>query len=199
MILIHKNVIHLIIKIAFIRACYTYIYPFNIIMQNAQMLALRGQEFEKSVHKCMSRLITSRVLSESEIVTTYGSLGKGVDHLIISGNTIVCIQDKWRSMTISVSMMRNFIASALSIKNTKQHETHNLCFIFLSKSSFSPDAKKVMQEEINKGYKFITIESTDQDYIKEKLLEHLHFMSIYQYEHDGSCIMFTGTSNHHIN
>jgi len=160
-------------------------------MNNKQKL---GYLLEEKIHK---KLLTTKyvLLNEKEIVRHCGHLCYGVDHLLITHNEIICIQDKWRDSKPSLPDVNHFIKGIeniiKNIKNIKHIVIKRCIGIYISKEPFGKYAKEAIDNENKKlnNIKYFTIDSICMDLIIVIFSRLIHGFGIYFYENDGDVIM----------
>ncbi len=160
-----------------------YDFKFNSTSNLSELSHL----YENSIHEQLTKC-RYQVLREKEIVSKYGSIVYGIDHLIIGSDFIISIQNKWKNSKPSLNHINHFIKATERIGCIE-----NKCYlgIYLSKMPLTSYDKSAFEYENSKSYtnKFIEINSdTEQKLIYELSLT-LYNYNIYFYESDGSTIM----------
>jgi hypothetical protein len=145
-----------------------------------------GIIFEKNVHDYL-KSTNCNLLSEREVRNKYGSNVSGIDHLIVSDNYIICIQDKYMKSKPCVSQINHFIYCVFEVSYI---EKKNCIGIYLSNLPPTKEAQMSF-ESMNSKYENIYFKSINNsiDKLINNLLDYLHSINIYSYEEDGSCIM----------
>lgn len=146
----------------------------------------KGILFENDVHKNL-KFTNSTILSEREIRNKYGSNISGIDHLILTDDLTICIQDKYMKSKPSVSQINHFI---LCVSEVSTFEKRRCIGIYLSNLPPTREASmsfKSMNDKYDNLY-FLSINNSI-DKLIDNLLDYLHSINIFTYEEDGSCVM----------
>jgi hypothetical protein len=162
-------------------------YNSNFKSNSTSKFVVLDHSLENSIHEQISKC-EYQVLREKEIVSKYGNIAYGIDHLIIGSNFIVSIQDKWKNSKQSLNHINHFIKATERIGCI---ENKYYLGIYLSKMPLTSNAKSAFEYENTKSNvnKFIEINSDTEQKIINKLSSTLYNYKIYFYESDGSTIM----------
>ena len=145
-----------------------------------------GFQFEDTIHNLISQC-RYKVLREKEIVSKYGSVAYGIDHLILTKHFVITIQDKWKKSKPTLQDANHFIKASERISNI---EKKSYLGIYLSKMPLTSYAIKAFEfDNTHSSNKFYSIYSEIFDIIEKKLSTKLYEFGIYFYEPDGSTIM----------
>lgn len=130
---------------------------YNFKFNSTSNLYELGYSFENSIHEQISKC-KYQVLREKEIVSKYGSIIYGIDHLIIGSDFIISIQDKWKKSKPTLNDINHFIKA---IERIGYIENKCYLWIYLSKMPLTSYAKSAFEYENIKTCvnKFIEINS----------------------------------------
>lgn len=78
-----------------------------------------GFQFEDTIHNLISQC-EYKVLREKEIVSKYGSIAYGIDHLILTDHFVITIQDKWKKSKPTLQDANHFIKASERISNIEK-------------------------------------------------------------------------------
>lgn len=145
-----------------------------------------GYQFEDTIHNLILQC-EYKVLREKEIINKYGKIVKGIDHLILTEQFVITIQDKWRNSKPTLNDVNHFIKATERIGEI---EKKSYLGIYLSKLPLTSFADKAFDFD-NKcqSNKFYSIHSDTINIIKNNLTTKLYEFGIYFYEPDGTAIM----------
>jgi hypothetical protein len=146
----------------------------------------QGFEFETKVNNLLIKNNQIELLREADIVRKYNN--HGIDHILVTQNYTIFIQDKWKDSKPPPKDIDYFIATINRIKPYIRNK--NCIAIFLSKMPLSPNSENIFNHENNKGsLSCISFDSFDMDCIIVQLARLLYKLKIYCYEKDGDTIM----------
>lgn len=145
----------------------------------------KGREFENNVHSLLKQT-NKKILREAAVKSTYGKNISAIDHLIISDEFFITIQDKLEKTRPCISKIHHFIKSTEVVSDIAKKECIG---IYLSKEELSKPSKDAFVYENNRKRKFISITGPTENEMIENLYKYLHKLKIFRYDMDGSCIM----------
>lgn len=147
---------------------------------------LLGYQFEDIIHNLISQC-EFIVLREKEITNKYGKIVYGIDHLILTNQFIITIQDKWKNTKPTLQDVNHFIKATERVG-----EIEKKCYlgIYLSKLPITSYANTAFNfDNSYSSNKFYSIHNEKINEIKKNLSDKLYELGIYFYEQDGSIIM----------
>jgi len=102
-----------------------------------------GFELEKQLHEKIIKYIPDSI-RETAIKQKYGTNTSGVDHVIIYGDKIFCIQCKWTTGATAIKDTNHFIQSA---ENINMHENKQLHGLLVSKHKCAKTSKAALDDK----------------------------------------------------
>jgi hypothetical protein len=146
-----------------------------------------GRFFENKVHEMLERYLrNTNILREKDVKSNYGVHNSAVDHLLITYNTIICIQSKWENSAATLSKVNHFLMTVNNIAMSK-FKDQTIGAIYLSKLPITKNAKVALDANI---IETINVHDTNMDNIIEKLLTYIHFKyKMWSYDYDQNIIM----------
>jgi hypothetical protein len=158
-------------------------------MDNVLTKSKIGFKFEDEVHKVLETT-NKIIMREKEIVSRFGVLCNGVDHLIYNDAThqLILIQDKWRERPQSLSEINHFVVAVKTIEEKTGMFAEG---IYLTRRKITKGAMERLNHENNKSLcnKFHCVSDDNMDKSISKLVYKLYSLGIFMYEPDGSAIM----------
>jgi hypothetical protein len=147
----------------------------------------KGREFEKYIHEQILSKIEYPIFSEAEICNKYGSNNKGIDHLIETADSIICIQDKHVNSKIPLDKINHFITCVNNVSNKSGKKAIGL---YISLEGITKPSQNSFDDQNEKGYNyFVSIFNNNEIKLFQKLKDFLYYHKIYMYDNDGSAIM----------
>lgn len=146
-----------------------------------------GRLFEDNVHEL---LLSSNetILREKDVRSQYGINNTCIDHLLISNDICICIQDKFESSPSCISKINHFIVCV----NNVQEKIQKKCIaIYLSKLKITKNSEESFNEQNNKNkpIHFMNICDENLDILEQKLMKVLYDNNIFLYDGGNACIM----------
>jgi hypothetical protein len=145
-----------------------------------------GIAFENKVQNSLEQS-QKTIFREKHVKQYFGNDITAIDHLIISDNLCIAIQDKWQNKKPSVDQINHFI---LCVKNVKQKINKKIIGLYLSNLELSQPSQNAFDRNSTNNCNFVSIYSENQNILLHKLMKFLYLNGIFYYEDDGSTIMF---------
>lgn len=146
-----------------------------------------GRKFEDYVHLFLTRTY-KEILREKDIKKRFGNNNSGIDHLIISDNICICIQDKYEETSASISKVNHFI---LCVQNIQKQINKKCIGIYLSRLKVSGPSENsfIDQNKTNNDIYFVNIYDENNELLMYKLMCVLYEYNIFIYD-DDQCTIY---------